>query len=153
MTPAGARSVCVPSLVPIGSEMEFSIRNIRTHRQTYIHTNRHSSLYIRYTSWLTRLRRMFRIENSIFEPIRTKLGTHTLRGGAGVIGYFSLSIDIDFIDFLQNLSYGAGSWHRGVSGHADYEYDIHFRNYRLPLSILSIFCKVRAGELGVGTGW
>ena len=34
MTPARPRSVCVQSLVPIGSEMEFSIRNIRTHRHT-----------------------------------------------------------------------------------------------------------------------
>ena len=45
--------------------------------------------------------RMFRIENSISEPIRTKLGTHTLRAPAGVIGYFSSSIDIDFIDFYR----------------------------------------------------
>ena len=64
--------------------------------------------------------RMFRIENSISEPIGTKLGTHTLRAPAGVIGYFSSSIDIDFIDFLQNLCYGSGIWHRGVIEHADH---------------------------------
>ena len=40
MTRAGARSVCVPSLVRIGSEMEFSIRNIRTDRQIYTQTDR-----------------------------------------------------------------------------------------------------------------
>ena len=47
--------------------------------------------------------RMFRIENSISESIGTKLGTHTLRAPAGVTVHFSLSIDVDFIDFLQNL--------------------------------------------------
>ena len=85
--------------------------------------------------------RMFRIEIFISEPIRTKLGTHTLRAGAGAAPHFSLSIDIDFIDFLQTLSYGAGSWHRGVREHGDSEYNNSFQNRAL-LSILSIFCKV-----------
>ena len=62
-----------------------------------------------------------------------------------VIGYFSLSIDIDFIDFCRffaEFTYGAGSWHREVSEHGDSEYNISFQDYRLLLSILSIFCKV-----------
>ena len=47
---------------------------------------------------------MFRIEIFISEPIGTKLCTRTLRGREGVIGYLKLSIDVDFTDFLQNLS-------------------------------------------------
>ena len=86
--------------------------------------------------------RMCGIEIFISEPIWTKLGTHILRGRERVIGYFWLSIDIDFYRFFAEFTYGAGSWHRGVSGHGDSEYNISFHNYRLLLSILSIFCKV-----------
>ena len=155
MTRSLPRSICVLSLVQIGSEMEFSLRNIRTYRrtdrQTDRQTNRHSALCIRYiyiyqwrSEWVAKFLkvtyilyiklnvclsvclsvRMCGIEIFISEPIGTKLGTHILRGRERVIGYFSLSIDIDFIDFSQNLSYRAGSWHRGVIEHADYKYII-----------------------------